>query len=165
MQSLWWGLGCLGRWGDTAAWGGSRGGGALHAVGLSKRWHAWGGSWHRVCETWLGLCVAALLLGTELARTGHVCVLVAVVSFCCETWEAKHAWLLNIVRGEHFDMWDIVVSRQHWTFAFLTFPMQAKPKVNLSPRWCKYNRAGCGGGRLCNCRSNCLSLGLQLGCC
>jgi hypothetical protein len=136
MQSLWWGLGCMGWWEHTSAWGGSREGG-----------------------------VDNLLLGKELARTGNVAVLVAMVSFCCETWEAKHAWLLNIVRGEHFDMWDIVVSRQHWTIAFLTFPMQAKPKVNLSPRWCKYHWAGCGGGRLCNCRSTCLLLGLQLGCC
>jgi len=115
-----------------------------------------------LCKT---SCVS-VLLAKELASAGHVSVLLAMMGFCREAWKAKHAWLLNIVRGVHFDMWDFVVSRQHWTLAFFAFPVQAEPKVNLSPRCCKYRVSGCGGGRLCNCRSsNCLSLGLQLGCC
>jgi len=48
-------------------------------------------------------CVSELL-GTVLACAGHVCVLWAMVRFCSEAWEAKHAWLLGIVGGVHFDM-------------------------------------------------------------
>jgi len=109
-------------------------------------------------------CVS-VLLAKVLARAGHVSVLVAMMCFCREAFKAEHAWLLNVVRSVHFDMWDSVVSRQHWTHAFFTFPVHLKPKVNLSPKLCQYNRAGCSGGRLCNCRGNCLSLSLLLGCC
>ena len=62
-------------------------------------------------------------------------------------------------------MWDSVISRQHWTLAFFTFPSKAESEVDLSPRWCKHKVFGWGGGRLCKCRSNCVSLGLQLRCC
>ena len=44
MQSLWWGLGCLGRWGETASWGGSRGNeGDSSWWGTESLW--WGLGW------------------------------------------------------------------------------------------------------------------------
>jgi len=72
-----------------------------------------------------------------------------MLRFSSGAWEAKHAWLLGIVGGVHFDMWDAVVSREDRPLAFLTLPVHVEPKVNLSTRWSKYSRGRNGGGRLC----------------